>query len=82
MTSARPKLCEVNVGYMSSIPASPTKYEVNYQILETAEEVMDELELDYIFMEVDQAIYTKVMDAKFQFPDKFQNVIVRMGSRQ
>ena len=48
MTSLRPKLCEVNVGYMSSIPASPTKYEVNYRILETAEEVMHELELDHI----------------------------------
>ena len=58
---------------MSIFPASPINNDVNYQILETAEEVMDESKLDYIFMEVDPAIYTKVRDAKFQFPDKLQN---------
>ena len=61
MTSQTPKLCEVNVGYMSSIPETPTKYEVNYEILSTAETAMRELELGHIFiyswLEVGQAIY-------------------------
>ena len=56
------KLCEVNVGYMSSIPETPTKYEVNYEILSTAETAMRELDLGHIFiyswLEVGQAIYT------------------------
>ena len=64
---------------MSAIPESPNKYETIKQILMSIEEIMHELELGFIFLEVDQAIYHKILDVKFQFPDQFQSVIVRMG---
>ena len=44
---------------------------------------MEELGLKYIFMEVDQAIYHKVLDAMFKMENEgnpiFQKVIPRMG---
>ena len=81
MTSRIPNLFEVNVGYLPAITDTPTKYSTIYKILQTAEKVMKELELGYIFLEVDQAIYHKILDVKFQLhnTDELENVIVRMG---
>ena len=78
ITSRKQSLCEVNVGYLPAITDRPTKYETVCQILKKSNEIMHELELNYIFLEVDQAIYHKVLDVMFQLPDKFQNVIIKM----
>ena len=45
---------------------------------------MQELELGFIYLEVDQAIYHKVLDVKFQLLqeesyEQFKSIIVRMG---
>ena len=81
LTSQKSFLCEVNVGYQEAITETPTKYETIYKILQNAESNMNDLKLSYIFLEVDQAIYTKVMDVKFQLYNNidFDKVIVRMG---
>ena len=45
--------------------------------------LMNELEIDFIFLVVDQAIYTKIIDLKFQLyrnnQDEFMRIINRMG---
>ena len=79
ITTDYPNLCEVNVGYLPAIYDTPTKYEVIKEILVTAETCRNELDLNYIFLEADQAIYHKILDVKFQLPDQFETVIVRMG---
>ena len=84
LTSNKPKLCEVNVGYHPAIHDTPTKYETILKVLKITDEIMKELELGHIFLEVDQAIYTKILDAKFYLlhtaaDNAFKNVIVRMG---
>ena len=84
LTCNKPGLCDVSVGYHPAIPDTPTKYETIYKVLKTTDDIMKELELGFIFLEVDQAIYTKIMDAKFYLLSKnaentFDRVIVRMG---
>ena len=82
-TSSKPYLCEVNVGYLPAITESPTKYETIFRILNMTLEIMKELELGFIYLEVDQAIYTKILQLKFQLHKQggyeYANIIVRMG---
>ena len=73
----------VNVGYLPAITAPPTQMNVILSILDRTMKCKTELELDFIFMEVDQAIYNKVLQVMFQFKQegstRFDNLIVRMG---
>ena len=70
------------MGYLPPIRDSPTKYEVIHAIYQRTIDLMKELELGYIFLEVDQAIYTKVVRVKFQLlkenNDICEKVIIRM----
>ena len=80
----RQKRGEVIVGYCPTIPESLTKYTTIYQVLRTNDDILKALELGFIFLEVDQAIYTKVMDDKFyllneKVENPFDRIIVRMG---
>ena len=71
------------VGYLPPIPESPTNMNVIYAEIERTEMMRRELQLDFIFLEVDQAIYTKVLDAMFKMKnqgnDRFPVIIPRMG---
>ena len=49
ITSRKPSLCKVNVGYLQAITDTPTKYETIHQILKKSNEIMHELELNYIY---------------------------------
>ena len=84
ITCKKLPLCEVNIGYFPAIRDTPTKYGTIYKILKTAQEIMQELELGFIYLEVDQAIHHKVLDVKFQLLqqenyEQFKSIIVRMG---
>ena len=82
-TSKEAYLSEINVGYLPAIRDTPTKYDVIFQILRRSLECKDHLNLDFIVLEVDQAIYIKVLQLKFQLHKdnslKYDNVVVRMG---
>jgi hypothetical protein len=73
----------VNVGYLPAITAPPTNMSVILSIMNRTMECMTELELDFIFLEADQAIYTKVLQVLFKFKQegstRFDKMIVRMG---
>ena len=83
LTPVASSLCKINVGYLQAIPDSPTKYKVVYQILMRSLILMNELTIDFIFLVVDQAIYTKIIDLKFQLyrnkQNEFIQIITRMG---
>ena len=79
ITSRKPFLCEVNVGYLPAITDTPTTYETIHQILKKSNEIMHELELTIFSLKLTRQIYHKVLDVMSQLPDKFQNVIVKMG---
>ena len=71
------------VGYLPPIPDTPTEMKVIYAEIERSEQIRIELETEFIFIEADQAIYTKVMDAMFKMKDEGRNymdrIIPRMG---
>ena len=56
---------------------------VNYKIINRTLSIRKELGLSYIFLEVDQAVYTKILDVMFQFQNEsnkiFDKIIGRMG---
>ena len=74
---------QANVGYLPPITAPPTQMNVNYKIINWALSINKELGLSYIFLEVDQAIYAKILDVMFQFQNEnnkiFDKIIGRMG---
>ena len=61
--SNQPK--EVSIEFMPSIPAPPTQKNVIEEIINRAMRCKSELQLEYIFLEVDQAIYNKVLQVLF-----------------
>ena len=73
----------VNVGYLPAITAPPTNMNVILAILNRTLDCMTELKLETIFLECDQAIYTKVLQVLFKFKQEgsnhFDNIVVRMG---
>ena len=74
---------KLSVGYLPAITASPTNMNVILGILNRTVKCMKELHLSYIFLEVDQAIYSKVLQVMFKYESEgrhdFDKVIVRMG---
>ena len=70
----------LTVGYLPPIPDSPTDMS---HLCCNKEDLMKELETDFIFIKVDQAIYTKVIDAILKMESEgkkiFKVVIPRMG---
>ena len=73
----------VNVGYLPAITLPPTQMNVILSIMNRTMQYMTELELDSIFLEVDQAIYNKVIQVLFKFKQEGSNLydklIARMG---
>ena len=61
--SNQPK--EVSIGFMPAIPVPPTQKNVIEEIINRAMKCKSELQLEYIFLEVDQAIYNKVLQVFF-----------------
>ena len=61
--SNQPK--EVSIGFMPAIPAPPTQKNVIEEIINRAMRCKSELQLEYIFLEVDQAICNKVLQVLF-----------------
>ena len=70
-------------GYLPPIAESPTEMKVIYAEIERTEKIRVELGTEFIFIEADQAIYTKVLDAMFKMrndgKDMFDRIIPRMG---
>ena len=73
----------VNVGYLPAITLPPTQMNVILSVMNRTMQYMTELELDSIFLEVDQAIYNKVLQVLFKFKQEgstlYDKLIVRMG---
>lgn len=73
----------VNVGFLPAITSPPTQMNVILAIMNRTMHCMKELELDCIFLEVDQAIYTKVLQVLFNFQQEgsklYDKLVVRMG---
>ena len=71
------------VGYHPPITESPIEMKVIYAEIERAEKTRVELGTEFIFIEADQTIYTKVLDAMLKMrndsKDMFKRMTPRMG---
>ena len=72
---------EANVGYLPPITAPPTDMSVIFAFMHRAQHILEELEIDQMFIEVDQAIYTKVFDAMFKLQFEGTNIFSQMVPR-
>ena len=76
-------LSKASVGYLAAITDLPTSFNVIQCIMDRTIECMNYLNLNYIFLEVDQAIFNKVLQVLFAFQEKenrkLDKIIVRMG---
>ena len=74
---------QINVGYLPPITDSTTEMKIIYAAIYRSLDIMNELDIKFIFLEVDQATYTKVLNAMFKMEAKgfeiFKKVIPRMG---
>ena len=68
---------------MPAIPGPPTQKNVVAEIINRAMRCKSELQLEYIFLEVNQAIYNKVLQVLFnqktRDPSFYNKLVVRMG---
>ena len=74
---------EVSIRFLPAIPGPPTQKNVVAEIINRAMRCKSELQLEYIFLEVNQAIYNKVLQVLFnqktRDPSFCNKLVVRMG---
>ena len=77
------KNIEVSEGYLPPITVSATKIKVIFSVINRSLGVMTELNLKNIILEVEQTIYTKILDVMFRMELEgsiiFDKIISKMG---
>lgn len=68
-----------NIGYLPVIDASPTEMKTVQAILLKSLEIADELQLDQIVLVMDQAIYSKAQQIRWQNITFQERIIIRLG---
>ena len=79
----RHQVPKATIGYLQPITAPPTDINVIFAVINRSLDIIKELDIPHLFLEVDQAIYTKVLDVMFriEFDGKqiFDKIVPRMG---
>ena len=83
----RHQVPKATIGYLQPITAPPTDTNVIFAAINRSLDIIKELpiikDIPHLFLEVDQAIYTKVLDVMFriEFDGKqiFDKIVPRMG---
>ena len=74
---------KANAGYLQPITSPPTDMKVIFSVIDRSLDIMRELNLQQMFLEVDQAIYCKLLDAMFRMESNgnriFDKLVPRMG---
>ena len=70
--------------YLQPITTPPTDINVIFAVINRSLDIIKELDIPHLFLEVDQAIYTKVLDVMFRIEcdgkQIFDKIVPRMGS--
>ena len=72
---------KVSVGYLPPITAPPTEMNVIYCVIERSLHIQEELGIEGMFLEVDQAIYAQPLDAMFKMEAEGKNVLRKIFAR-
>ena len=79
----RERVAKATIGYLQPITAPPTDINVIFAVINRSLDIIKELDIPHLFLEVDQAIYTKVLDVMFRikFDGKqiFDKIVPRTG---
>ena len=67
------------IGYLPIINSSPTELSTINTILKRSQEIADKLELKFICLVFDEAIYAKIQQLRWKEPIYFNRFIVRLG---
>jgi hypothetical protein len=67
------------IGYLPVIDASPTEYSTVHAILKKSEEMAVKLNVNYLVLVFDEAIYFKAQHIRWKTPEFMQCFIIRMG---
>ncbi len=70
---------ESRIGYLPVIDNSPTEYSTINAILEKGVDIANALQLDYIVMVFDEAVYSKVQQVRWKNEIFCNKLIVRLG---
>lgn len=68
------------IGYLPIIDASPTDLNTVYTILQRSISIANKLGLEKIVVVMDQAIYAKAQEIRWQNPVFMQRLVLRMGA--
>ena len=67
------------VGYLPVIDASPTEYSTINAILKRSTEIADKLQLQYMTLVFDKAVYAKIQHVRWKNDTYYNRFIVRLG---
>lgn len=68
-----------NVGYLPTINAPATEMATIHEVLVQSKKIMNTLKLDSIVVVFDQAIYAKATEILWKHPEKFKQIVPRLG---
>ena len=72
---------KATVGYLPPITTPPTEMSVIYVFIGRAFKILTELEMGKMFIEADQAIYSKLLDAMFRVSEDIHDVFLKLIPR-
>ena len=67
------------VGYLLVINALPTEYSTINAILTKSKEIADKLQLKYVVLVFDEAVYSKIRHIHWKEPELYERFVVCLG---
>lgn len=79
LVSDSSKIVHDSIAYLPTINAPATEMTTVQEILVQSKSIMNSLKLDSIVVVFDQALYAKATEIIWKQPDRFENIIPRLG---
>ena len=76
---SQPPPCST-LGYLPVIPSSPTELATVHEAMERSCALAKALRQEHVIITMDQAVYCKAQEIRWKHPEKFRNVVLRMGA--
>ena len=74
----RHQVPKATIEYLQPITAPPTDINVIFAVINRSLDIIKELDIPHISLEVDQAIYTKVLDVMFRIEFDESNYLIKL----
>ena len=72
---------KATIGYLTPITTPPTEMSVIYDFIDRAFKTLTDLEMEKMFIEADQAKYSKLLDAMFKMSEDGHDVLLKLIPR-